>query len=370
MVATAPENVHYVTNYWSISNEILRTAVVLALIDGNADLRAVVIPCSDVASFVAGGFKPELLYPYGLFFFEGGAEASVVQELIQRADASPAQALSRALADTGLDQGKIGVDEGQLPASLLPQLQSLVPDSSFSYANDAFREARLVKSPEEVRKLERAAEIAEDALFAALQQVGPGTTEKELAQQYELEVVRRGGRPFFTVVTFGERAAFADTPPTHRALRPGDMLRFDLGAIFEGYRSDIARTAVLGEPSAKVASYYAAMLTGADVAIAAAKPGVKAKDVFEQTVEAVRQAGVGHYRRHHVGHAIGLEVYDALSVAPGVETVLEAGMVLCLETPYYELGWGGVQVEDLVHITEQGATLLNKSRRDLVVLPL
>ncbi|HEX7123417.1 MAG TPA: M24 family metallopeptidase, partial [Gemmatimonadaceae bacterium] len=139
---------------------------------------------------------------------------------------------------------------------------------------------------------------------------------------------------------------------------------------YQGYRSDIARTAVLGRPSAKLAAYYQAMLEGEEAMLAAIRPGIPAEDLFRIAVATVQEAGVPHYRRQHVGHAIGLEVYDALSLAPGVQTPLEAGMTLAVETPYYELGWGGVQVEDLVCVTDDGVRLLNRSSRDLIVLPV
>jgi Xaa-Pro dipeptidase len=83
-------------------------------------------------------------------------------------------------------------------------------------------------------------------------------------------------------------------------------------------------------------------------------------------VGTAREHGVPHYRRQHVGHAIGLEVYDEFGIAPGVTIPLETDMVLCVETPYYEIGWGGVQIEDLVRVTPAGPVRLNKTARDLV----
>lgn len=397
LIASGPENFRYVTGFWSVSGSMMRSVTTLALMDGDARLRALVLPVSDLPSFADAGFAPELFYPYGRFFFEhhtedetatsravspdtdrggssgtdaGAGPGSSLKSRLKHAYASPADALSQALRDSGLAGGAIGLDETQVSPEFPGELRQRLPELRLSSDGGAFRDLRLIKSAAEVELLEKATEIAEDALFAALGGVTAGTSEAELAQQYALEVVRRGGRPFFTVVTFGERAALADTSPTERRLRPGDMLRFDLGAEYHGYRSDIARTAVLGEPSAKLRNYYDAMFQGEEEAIASAKPGVIAEDLFELTVNTVRESGVPHYKRHHVGHSIGLDVYDGLVVGPGVREPLAEGMVLCLETPYYELGWGGVQVEDLVHVTRDGARLLNKSSRDLIILPV
>ena len=364
LVASTPENVFYATGHWSVANSILRSAVALAVLDGSGAVAALVLACGDVANFVSAGYDPERIFTYGRFFYEG--DNAAIEARNAAAAAGPAEALAAALQARGRARGRNGVAAGQLPLAVWQALPGLLPAATVTPAQAVFRQARLVKAADEIARLERAAEIAEDALLAALATAAPGVSERELGRRYEAEVVARGGAPFFTVVTFGERAALADTPTTDRSLRSGDVLRFDLGCIFAGYRSDIARTALCGACDPRYETYYAAMLAGVDAALAAVRPGVAAGEIFAIAMAATRAAGVPHYRRQHVGHAIGLEVYDALSVAPGVATPLQADMVLCLETPYYELGWGGVQIEDLLRVTDQGAALLNKSRRDLI----
>jgi Xaa-Pro aminopeptidase len=226
----------------------------------------------------------------------------------------------------------------------------------------------MVKSPEEVRRLERAALIAEDGVAAVLGMLKAGVTEREAATVYEQEVLRKGAQPFFTVVTMGERAALADVYASERALAPGDLVRFDLGCVYQGYRSDISRTAVLGAPSDKQRRYYDAIRDGERAAIAAMKPGVPVNRIFEIAVHVTREAGLPHYERHHVGHGIGLEPYDPPTINATTHGALEPGMVFCVETPYYEHGWGGVQVEDAVEITATGARQLTRSSQELQIL--
>src|SRR5262249_10036923 len=184
----------------------------------------------------------------------------------------------------------------------------------------------------------------------------------------EEEVLRKGAEPFFTVVTIGERAALADVYPTDRALRVGDLVRFDLGCLVGPYRSDISRTAVLGKPSEKQARYYAAILAGERAAIAAMKPGVPVNEIFDVAMRTTREQGMPHYQRMHVGHGIGLEPYDPPPLNAATRIRLEPGMVFCVETPYYEHGWGGVQVEDAVEITAAGIRQLTRSAQDLAIL--
>jgi len=263
---------------------------------------------------------------------------------------------------------RVGLDEGNLFAPTWKRVEERLAGTTLVPAYQMFRQARMVKAPDEVAALEKAALIAEDGIAAVLGMLRPGVTEREAARVYEQAVVGKGAEPFFTVVTIGERAALADVYPTDRALRPGDLVRFDLGCLVGPYRSDISRTAVLGTPTEKQARYYAAILAGERAAIAAMKPGVPVSQLFDLAVRVTRENGLPHYQRHHVGHGIGLEPYDPPTINATTHTALEPGMVFCVETPYYEHGWGGVQVEDAVEITAGGSRTLTRSSQDLAVI--
>ena len=95
---------------------------------------------------------------------------------------------------------------------------------------------------------------------------------------------------------------------------------------------------------------------------------MKCSDIFNVAVQTVRNSGIPHYQRHHCGHGIGLEFYDPPLISPHDHTKIEEGMVLNIETPYYELGFGGLQVEDTVLVTESGVRYLTKSSRELSIL--
>ena len=103
--------------------------------------------------------------------------------------------------------------------------------------------------------------------------------------------------------------------------------------------------------------------------IDAIRPGVTAEEIFQIALRTTQEK-MRHYQRHHCGHGIGIEVYDPPSVAPGDKTVLQEGMTLNVETPYYEIGWGGVQVEDTVAVEKDSARYLTKSSRKLIKLSL
>jgi Xaa-Pro dipeptidase len=370
LIGTSTENLYYVTGFRSLAHALFRGLELYGVFTRAG--TGLVVPFIDTTGVAADEIRVDQLACYGKFFFDYGDDPGVVGAKVRAwtsaAMASPVDALVKVLGDLGVRGKRIGVDESGLFPSAWRTLEQQLTGSTLVPAYQLFRRARMVKSPEEVARLERAAQIAEDGVAAVLAMLKPGVTEREAAYVYEAEILKRGAQPFFTVITIGERAALADVYPAERALKPGDMVRFDLGCVYQGYRSDIARTAVLGKPSDKLARYYAAILAGEKAGMAAMKPGVAVSRIFEVAVKATRENGMPHYQRHHVGHGIGLEPYDPPTLNAATETPLEPGMVFCVETPYYEHGWGGVQVEDAVEVTAVGIRRLTRSSQDLAII--
>jgi Xaa-Pro aminopeptidase len=230
-------------------------------------------------------------------------------------------------------------------------------------------EVRARKLPAEVDLLERSARAAEDGIAAAIAAARVGMSEKSLARIVSTTLVGAGLEPRFIVVTSGERSALADAYPSERTLRPGDLVRFDVGGTLEGYWSDIGRTAVVGEPNDRQRQYYDALLAGEEAELCMAAPGVVASDIFDHAIAVVeKNGGPKPYRRQHVGHGIGLTTYEPPIVRPMDAGVLQPGMVFCFETPFYELGWGGMMVEDALVITEDGSRRLTDRVRGLTVI--
>lgn len=370
LVATTTENLFYVTGFRSISHAIFRGAEFYGVFTRQG--TGLAVPFIDTAGVAAQEIACDRVACYGQFFFEYANEPGVAGNKIRQWTASPAPsavaALATLLSELGAHGKRIGLDEGNLFPQTWRRIETELAGTTVLPAYQLFRTARMLKSRDEVARLERAVQIAEEGVATALNMLKPGVTEREAVLVYEQEVLRRGASPYFTVITIGERAALADVYPSERALRPGDLIRFDLGCVYRGYRSDIARTAVLGRPTEKQARYYAAALAGETAAIEAMKPGVPVGRIFDVAVQVTRDSGIPHYQRHHVGHGIGLEPYDPPTITPGNEILLEPGMVFCVETPYYEHGWGGIQVEDAVEVTADGTRLLTRSSRDLTVL--
>src|SRR5262249_25313084 len=161
----------------------------------------------------------------------------------------------------------------------------------------------------------------------------------------------RGGEAHGVVVLFGERSAFPAVGPSERALRAGDLVRLDVGGVFKGHHGRLARTAVMGKPSDDQQRAHDAIQTALEAGRHAMRAGATAGTVFGRAGAAAREGGLPHFDRDQIGHGIGLEPYEGPQLMAGSDAPLETGMVLRVETPYYEPGWGGVHVRDTVLVT-------------------
>jgi Xaa-Pro aminopeptidase len=277
-------------------------------------------------------------------------------------------ALVTALQARGLDGARVGIDEYGIPPAYLAKVREALPRTTFVPAWEVFRQIRAIKTPEEVARLRGSAQIAEKSIAAALAVARPGASELDLAAAFHTTTIREGASPVLGCIGTGPRSALPNAQPTDRRLVAGDVIRFDVGGRYRHYRADIARIATLGEPAAKLKRYHHAIRAGMLRAIEAMKPGARCADIFTLAVDTVRKEGLSHYRRNHVGHGIGLDGYDPPNLTPSSTETLEEGMVLCVETPYYELGFAGLQVEDTVLVGKDGPVSLMATSSELRVL--
>jgi Xaa-Pro aminopeptidase len=278
------------------------------------------------------------------------------------------RALGGVLTTNGLDKARIQVDEGGFSPTQLDSLRNSFPNATFEVGSEVLSQSRRVKAPMEVARLRKASSITESSIKDALARMDGGSTDVDLHREFLAAQVRQGARPHFEVVAVGSRTSLCNAEPNGTSLERDEVIRFDVGCKYMMYCSDIARNAVLGEVSSKIKRYYQAIRVGEQAGLEAIKPGVSASDLFHLMVDTVRRSGISHYERHHCGHGIGLEGYELPLIAPQDTTALEEGMVLCLETPYYELGVGGLQVEDMVLVTSDGCDLLTQLDREILVV--
>lgn len=380
VVATSPENVTYASGFWPMSQWIRRGPQNYVLVPGEGKGPSCIVASTGLIDLVADRvFDVDVAITdvrrYGLFVVETDAAAQLdaVERrlggmLAEKDHGDAIAALVAAFKERGLERATIGVDDLGILTDYYDKLRAALPGAKFVRANDVFRHARAVKTETEVERIRRACHIAEHSIDAALAVAKVGATELDMAAAFHGTTVREQGVPVLGCVAAGPHTAFANVQPSTRKIQHGDIIRFDVGGRYNHYRADIARNAVLGEPSAKLKTYHHAIRAGLLRAIEMVKPGARSADIFEASVETVRREGIPHYRRNHVGHGIGLDGYDAPDFSPSSKEVLEENMVICLETPYYELGFGGLQVEDMIRVTRDGFESLMSTGSELRVL--
>ena len=208
---------------------------------------------------------------------------------------------------------------------------------------------RMFKEPEEIASLERVIALADRAFEDVAARVAPGWTEAGVAWEIEKFIREHGGDglSFDTIVAAGPAGAM----PHHRAgdtpLTEGQGVVIDMGALLDGYCSDMTRTVFLGEPDAKFKEIYDIVLTAQLTAEELIEDGMGGKDAHELAHRVIREAGYGDDFGHGLGHGIGLQVHEEPWLRPTSSSTLKNGMVFSVEPGIYLTGWGGVRIEDL-----------------------
>ncbi len=227
---------------------------------------------------------------------------------------------------------------------------------------------RARKDAAEIARMERAAAIADAALFEVLPLMGQGVTEEHFALELDT-AMRRGGAEstaFETIVAAGENSAKPHHQPGGRRIGEGDPVVVDFGATFEGYRSDMTRTfCVDAEPEGELARIFDVVRTSQAAGAEAVRPGVSAKEVDDVCRRIIADAGWAERFEHGTGHGVGLDIHEAPTVSQLGTAILAPGFVVTVEPGVYVPGHGGVRVEDTLVVTEDGARPLTRFTKDI-----
>ena len=370
LVATSPDNVAYLTGRSGFT-EGLHDARTFAVFTPKA--TALVVPAIDVPAVVAEAVDVDHVVCHGelaaTFPERQSAEVRRIQEIVSATASSPADALVAALALTGIrGESAVGLDESRLGPAVWQNLVGRLSGLEVVPAAEHLAEARRVKSPYEIECLDRVLRLAEEALDVVIQALQRGMTERDAAVLYAGEIVKRGATPLRAVVAMGDRTWIPAPRSTDRALRSGDLVRFDVSATHRGYYGSVARTAVFGEPAPQAERAYLALQAGLEAASDAVRPGASAGQIVETAARVIMAEGLPRDACRLLGHGIGLASLERPELVAGGVAIIEAGEVLCVEAPYYDIGSMGLAVRDTLLITSAGARAMNRSRHDLVVL--
>jgi Xaa-Pro aminopeptidase len=224
------------------------------------------------------------------------------------------------------------------------------------------------KDEDEVALICHAGVIAINALKKTLKEIRPGMTELNVAGVLEHALRDEGSEefPFPAIVASGPRAALPHARASSRVIEPNELLLLDFGAQYKGYCSDITRTVVVGKASDDQRAIYDIVQHANAVASKSVRAGMKGQDADGLARRYIEDRGFGDAFGHSLGHGLGLEVHEAPRLAKTVEAPLGAGAVVTIEPGIYRPGWGGVRIEDDVHLAKDGPVILTDFTRELL----
>lgn len=237
-------------------------------------------------------------------------------------------------------------------------------------ASSLMTELRGSKDEEELSCMTAAQRIAEGALEQILKEIRPGMTEKEIAARLNYLMVSAGAEKtsFDTIVASGPNGSMPHAVPGMRKVREGDFITMDFGCVYKGYCSDMTRTVALGRPSDEMRNVYDIVLQAQLAGIAAAKAGVTGAAIDGAARKVIQDAGYGAYFGHSFGHSLGIDIHEAPNAAPGNDKPMPDGAVVSAEPGIYLPGKFGVRIEDVMILRPDGAQVITKAPKALLVL--
>ena len=227
---------------------------------------------------------------------------------------------------------------------------------------------RLVKDADELKIVREAIKLGADAYKKALRSIRPGVPEAEVAGRLEFAARQAGadGMSFDTIVAGGKRGALPHGRASVQPLPSQGLVVVDSGVVWRGYCSDMTRTVHLGRASGEERRLYLAVLDAQLAGIAAVRAGAAAEDVDTAARQVLRDYKLDRYFTHSTGHGVGLEIHEPPRMGKGQTEELQPGMVITIEPGVYIPGKGGIRIEDIVLVTENGCEVLTPVSKELL----
>ncbi len=235
---------------------------------------------------------------------------------------------------------------------------------------DEITRLRRIKTPKELDYIRQAEGIGDKVFTEILSYIKPGMTELEVAARIEYLLKVYGGErtSFSAIVASGVNSSMPHAVPSKKKIEAGDFLTMDYGCVYEGYCSDMTRTIVVGKASDKQKEIYSIVLEAQLAALDVIKAGIKGKDVDKVARDIIYKAGYEGCFGHGLGHSVGLFIHENPRLSPSEDEIIEAGMIETVEPGIYVRGFGGVRIEDLVEVTEDGHINYTHSDKSLIEL--
>jgi Xaa-Pro dipeptidase len=263
----------------------------------------------------------------------------------------------------------VGVNESFLPHASYKRIKNYSGARRLIDVSKAFCEARAIKDEEEIKYMKIANRITKSALSEMKSYLKAGMTEKEIAATIEYFMRKHGadGTAFSSVVSFGKNAALPHHMPDNTKLVPNSFVLMDVGARYKNYCADVTRTLIFkpdkeSEKYKRMLMMYKTVEEAQKITLRTMKCGVEASKPHidaENFINAAHDCAFKGKFIHSLGHSVGIDVHDGrIGLSPNMHFKLREGMVFSDEPGIYEVGFGGVRIEDCVLVTKNGGVIL------------
>jgi Xaa-Pro aminopeptidase len=263
--------------------------------------------------------------------------------------------------------GPLGIEADDLTLTRHERLVEMLPGVEMTSTRALVEELREIKDEAEIATMREAAAVVDRALATVLSGGLVGRTEREVAFALHGAMLAEGAQEpsFATIVAAGPRGARPHHVPGPDPIPAGTLVVIDMGAVVDGYCSDMTRTVATGPLTPELTEIYAVCLEAQEAALAAAAPGMSGADLDAVARARIVAAGYGDAFGHGLGHGVGLVIHERPGVRPESNDALRAGMAITIEPGIYLEGEAGVRIEDLIVLREGGAELLSHTSKEL-----
>jgi Xaa-Pro aminopeptidase len=298
----------------------------------------------------------------------------------QQAETQVSREYSRVIAKRGLWQEagkmlkkqatKIGFESEHTSVAAWEENKKLFAPAELVSTFHLVEKLRLQKDANEMEIMRRATRVADEAMEFVLGVLRPGLSEMEVADELLNQIKQRGasGPSFDFIVASGVRGALPHGVASEKIIEKGDMVTIDMGAIVDGYCSDMTRTICVGKPTREQQKIYEIVWHAQTEAAEEMRAGQSCKAADKVARDIISESGYGEYFGHGLGHGVGLQIHEAPRVSQLGKGKLQSGNVVSCEPGIYIPDWGGVRIEDLLLIQKDGAEILNKASKPRKIL--
>jgi Xaa-Pro aminopeptidase len=265
---------------------------------------------------------------------------------------------------------KIGFEAPFMDVATYNLLRDVFPNANWVPTNKLVETLASIKEPQEIVKIKKAIAITEAVYNEVIHLIKPGVSELDISAEITYRHKKKGadGDSFPPIVASGMRSALPHGIASNKKIENGEIVTIDMGCFYQGYASDLTRNVFVGKANPQAKKIHALVQLAQETAIDKARDGMRAKELDEVARAVIRDAGSGEYFGHGLGHGLGLEVHTQPRVHFTSDDILSSGQVFTVEPGIYVPDFGGIRIEDDVHLLENCCNVLTSAPKELIEL--